>query len=64
SYTKHIRCQCPRHSLTHNFLINAYVDVCTIGAPSSANQDLIKLPKGPMTRACTKQLQEALTALL
>ncbi|KAH1122103.1 hypothetical protein J1N35_005263, partial [Gossypium stocksii] len=33
-------------------------------APSNANQDLIELPKGPMTRARTKQLQEALTALL
>ncbi|KAH1107681.1 hypothetical protein J1N35_011449, partial [Gossypium stocksii] len=29
-----------------------------------ANQDLIELPKGPMTQARTKQLQEALTALL
>ncbi|KAH1130585.1 hypothetical protein J1N35_001963 [Gossypium stocksii] len=39
-------------------------DVCMPGAPSNANQDLIELPKGPMTRARTKQLQEALTVLL
>ncbi|XP_016675348.1 uncharacterized protein [Gossypium hirsutum] len=39
-------------------------DVCTPRAPSSANQDPIELPKGSMTRARTKRLQEALTALL
>ncbi|KAG8490723.1 hypothetical protein CXB51_013780 [Gossypium anomalum] len=39
-------------------------DVSTPGASLNANQDLIELPKGPMTRARTKRIQDALSALV
>ncbi|KAH1107804.1 hypothetical protein J1N35_011572 [Gossypium stocksii] len=43
---------------------NASENKCFSLAPPNANQDLIELPKGPITRARTKQLQKDLTALL
>ncbi|KAK5839650.1 hypothetical protein PVK06_008472 [Gossypium arboreum] len=39
-------------------------DVSTLGAFSNTNQELIELPKGPMTQAQTKQFQDALSALV
>ena len=39
-------------------------DISLPGASSNANQELIELPKGPMTRARTKQIQDALSALV
>ncbi|PPS00673.1 hypothetical protein GOBAR_AA19998 [Gossypium barbadense] len=38
-------------------------DVCTPGAPSSAYQDSIELPKAPITRACAKHFLEAIGQL-
>ncbi|KAH1107801.1 hypothetical protein J1N35_011569, partial [Gossypium stocksii] len=39
-------------------------DVSTPGASSNAILDSIELPKGPMTRARTKQIQDDLSALV
>ncbi|XP_052880486.1 uncharacterized protein LOC128286808 [Gossypium arboreum] len=39
-------------------------DVSTPGASLNAKEDQIELPKGPMTRARTKQIQDAITALV
>ncbi|KAK5812155.1 hypothetical protein PVK06_027569 [Gossypium arboreum] len=39
-------------------------DVSTPGASSNANHESIELPKCPMTRARTKQIQDALSVLM
>ncbi|KAK5794080.1 hypothetical protein PVK06_035277 [Gossypium arboreum] len=39
-------------------------DVSTRGTSLNANHESIKLPKGPMTRARTKKIQDALSALV